>query len=218
MSLLNRAYNFLITKIKSQYFQRFVDDGSGKIVIVNNEFRLNITKHKGAKIILNGKLRFESFLGSNSSSCIILNEDSTLIINGDFDIGSGVRIALSEGAKLEIGGRNTETGSGITADSIILCHKNINIGTDLICSWNVFISDTDTHLVVGNKPYADINIGKHVWIGQGAKVLKGCVIGDDSIVAAGAVVLKGKYPVHSILAGIPAKVIKQGVNWKRDIK
>lgn len=53
-----------------------------------------------------------------------------------------------------------------------------------------------------------IKIGKRVWIGIAATVLQGVTIGDNSIVAAGAVVTKD-VPPNTIVGGNPAKVIKE---------
>lgn len=52
-------------------------------------------------------------------------------------------------------------------------------------------------------------VGDHCLIGMGSVVLDGAVIGRGSIIAAGAVVKKGQVvPPFSVVAGIPAKVIK----------
>ena len=53
-----------------------------------------------------------------------------------------------------------------------------------------------------------INIKNDVWIGAGVIVLPGVTIGERSVVAAGAVVIKD-VPSRSIVAGLPAKVIKK---------
>lgn len=58
-------------------------------------------------------------------------------------------------------------------------------------------------------PGEEILIGNDVWVGAGATILKGAKIGSGSIIATGSVVLKGEYPERSLLAGNPAKVIKQ---------
>ena len=50
-------------------------------------------------------------------------------------------------------------------------------------------------------------IGKNVWIGANATVVPGVTIGDNSIIAAGAVVTKD-VPPNVIAGGVPAKVIK----------
>ena len=51
-------------------------------------------------------------------------------------------------------------------------------------------------------------IGNHVWIGANAVVLTGVTIGDHSIIAAGSVITKD-VDSYSIVAGVPAKLIKQ---------
>lgn len=54
---------------------------------------------------------------------------------------------------------------------------------------------------------APIVIGKNVWIGAHATVLAGVSIGDNAVIAAGAVVTKDVPPM-TVVAGIPAKTVK----------
>ncbi len=54
---------------------------------------------------------------------------------------------------------------------------------------------------------APIHIGKNVWVGSHATILSGVTIGDNAIIAAGAVVTKD-VPKNTTVAGVPAKVIK----------
>ena len=58
---------------------------------------------------------------------------------------------------------------------------------------------------VSTKP---VTIGNDIWIGANAVILPGVTIGDHSVVAAGTVVTKD-VPPHSLVAGVPAKIIKQ---------
>ena len=58
---------------------------------------------------------------------------------------------------------------------------------------------------VSTKP---VTIGNDIWIGANAVILPGVSIGDHSVVAAGAVVTKD-VPPHSLVAGVPARIIKQ---------
>jgi acetyltransferase-like isoleucine patch superfamily enzyme len=56
----------------------------------------------------------------------------------------------------------------------------------------------------------DITIGQGVWIGSNAIILGPCTIGDHAVIAAGAVVTAGsQIPSRAIVAGVPAKIVKQ---------
>ena len=59
----------------------------------------------------------------------------------------------------------------------------------------------------GDMTAAPIVVGKDVWIGAHATILKGVTIGDGAIVAAGAVVTRD-VPPNTIAAGVPARVVK----------
>jgi carbonic anhydrase/acetyltransferase-like protein (isoleucine patch superfamily) len=67
------------------------------------------------------------------------------------------------------------------------------------------------NVVVGHSAILhSCTIGDGCLIGMGAILLNGCKIGEGSMVAAGAVVTEGKeFPPHSMLMGIPARVVRQ---------
>lgn len=70
---------------------------------------------------------------------------------------------------------------------------------------------TENHPVdLGIRKHLDVKpvvIKRNVWIGAGATILPGVTVGENSIVAAGAVVNKD-VPANTIVGGVPAKVIK----------
>ena len=53
-----------------------------------------------------------------------------------------------------------------------------------------------------------VKIGNKVWVGAHATILAGVTIGDNAVVAAGAVVTKN-VPPNTVVAGVPARVIKE---------
>ena len=53
-----------------------------------------------------------------------------------------------------------------------------------------------------------MSIGRNVWVGGKATVLKGVTIGDDSVVGYGAIVV-ADVPAGAVVAGNPAKVVRR---------
>ena len=129
---------------------------------------------------------------------------------------AGIFRCNARGAAISIG-----TGTTIQ-QARILCMEagNIRIGDDCMFSEQIYMTNSDMHSVIdaatGKRinPPADITIEPHVWIGLGATILKGTHIKRDAVVAAHSVV-RGHVPGGTIVAGIPAKVIRTGVTWDR---
>ncbi|WP_128774212.1 DapH/DapD/GlmU-related protein [Actinomyces oricola] len=53
-----------------------------------------------------------------------------------------------------------------------------------------------------------VSVGRGVWIGAGASIMPGVTVGDDAVIAGGAVVTKD-VPAHAVVAGVPARVIRE---------
>ena len=97
--------------------------------------------------------------------------------------------------------------------------NSITIGEDCMFSGGIEIWNSDTHLITnlegnGINRSQPIIIGKHVWLGKNATVLKGVTIGNHVVVGRSSVVTKD-IPAHSIAAGNPARVVKTGIDWKK---
>lgn len=171
----------------------------------------NFQLAKSSKIILNGTLTFSdnSINGSIRQSNLRMDNNSLLKIEKSFSIYYGADIILFKNAKLKL-------GSGFFNSNVkIRCHEKIEIGKDVAISHDVTIMDSDAHegLWKGYEKTKSIKIGNHVWIGTRAIILKGVTIGDNAIIAAGSVVTKD-VPHNTIVAGVPAKIIKTNINWK----
>ena len=97
----------------------------------------------------------------------------------------------------------------VNHNSTLMAAGGIEIGEGTFIGPNVSII-TDNH-EFGSLQYLHpkkVKIGNRVWIGANAVILPGVTIGNHCVVAAGAVVTKD-VPPHSLVAGVPAKVIKQ---------
>ncbi len=95
---------------------------------------------------------------------------------------------------------------------------SIDIGDNCLFSSGIVFRTGDSHSILdmdGNRtnPSQDINIGNHVWVGHRALINKGVSIGENNIIGTGAIVTKCITDTNSVIAGVPAKVVKAGVNW-----
>ncbi len=100
-----------------------------------------------------------------------------------------------------------------TNNNIFICTaNNIEIGRNSLIGQNVTIMDHEAHGIEPDKrrelgEIGQVIIHDNVWIGNNVTILKNSEIGENSIVATGAVVA-GKFPANVILGGVPAKVIR----------
>jgi acetyltransferase-like isoleucine patch superfamily enzyme len=138
-----------------------------------------------------------------------LAENATLQCHSDFKLYQGASIYVAPNAVLELKG---EKGF-MNTNSTLNCFCHIEIGDDCGIGDNVTIADSDHHSINGKNPTAPIIIGNHVWICSNAMICAGVTIGDGSVVAAGAVVVND-VPAHCLVGGVPAKVLKENVEWK----
>lgn len=96
---------------------------------------------------------------------------------------------------------------GFSACSIV-CSNRVVIGNNILFGANAQVGDRDGH----SDRYPSLNkpiiIKDDVWIGMNALILKGVTVGKGAIIAANAVVTKD-VPPYTIVAGNPARVVKQ---------
>lgn len=100
---------------------------------------------------------------------------------------------------------------------------SIDIGEDCLFSSEIVFRTGDSHSILDLEenrinPSEDIKIEDHVWIGHRVCVNKGVRIASDNIVGTAAVVTKTFGDSHSVIAGVPAKVVKMGVSWDKERK
>lgn len=123
---------------------------------------------------------------------------------------------------IEIGEETTIHGRNEKQVEIFLDEgTKVIIGKDCMLSNNILIRTTDSHSIIDTRSgqrvnYAkDVIIGDHCWISANATILKGVSIPEQNIVAAGSICTKTYSKTNTVLAGNPAEMVKQDVNWCR---
>ncbi|RBQ03558.1 acyltransferase [Pedobacter miscanthi] len=179
--------------LKLRFKDKLITDGAIRIL-----GKLPVFKLPGKSKIIIGKK-------------VVLNSDS---VNSNTALTYNCTLVCGLQGTIEIGDNSMLNGVSITA------YKRVKIGKNCQIASCTLISDTDFHPVnpsirlmesmgykidhtVVNKE--EVLIGNNVWIGWGSTILKGVNIGDNSIIAAGSVVVND-IPSNVIAAGNPAKV------------
>ena len=101
--------------------------------------------------------------------------------------------------------------------SHIVAHHSVRIGDDVFTGPYVYVTDqnhgyADPEVPIGRQlPHnTAVSIGPGTWVGAGAIILPGACIGRNVVVAAGSVV-RGMIPDCCVVAGVPARVVREYV-------
>lgn len=103
-------------------------------------------------------------------------------------------------------GRNVFINSGCRFQD----QGGITLGDGALIGHNVVLATLNHDLTPkkrGTTIPSPIKIGRNVWIGANATVVPGVTIGDNAVIAAGAVVTRD-VPENAVVGGVPAKILK----------
>ncbi len=181
--------------------------------------------------------------GCRMKNCrITFTGRDNLVEIGDMSTLYGVSIYIGgSGNRVTIGPRNyldgcaisiEDNGSAITLGEHTYIYggtelaaiegTRITLGSDCMLSSGISVRTGDSHSILtldGSRinPSGDITLGDHVWVGQGAKILKNARIESDCIIGTAALVTGStKAEKNAVLAGNPARVIRRGVTWAHE--
>ena len=110
-------------------------------------------------------------------------------------------------------GRNITVGEDVFINACchFQDHGGVTLGDGCQIGHNVVFATLDHGLAPEERHTtcpAPIVLGKNVWVGANATILRGVTIGDNAVVAAGAVVTKD-IPADTVAGGVPAKAIRK---------
>jgi len=221
MKAASKLYNYIRCIPKTLFFNFYCFEmkTAWKLPIIVSH-RVKLQKIKGTITIPSDAKTAKIKLGfgsvptcDNRYTRLILNVDKsgTLNFGNNVKIGNGCKLYVS--GKLSIG-----DGSNFSGDSSIVCKKEITFGSGCLISWDTLFMDTDEHGIsnidgVVLNPDKKIDIGNSVWICARSTILKGSVIGSNSIISAASNVVSS-FEGENIIGGNPAKVIGSMVGKK----
>lgn len=126
----------------------------------------------------------------------------------------------SNRTEVRIGPGTTSNGTQLIATGD---GARIHVGGDCMFAAATWVMTSDMHCIVDSRTgevlnklgnVGDVRIGRHVWVGQDSMVLHGVTIGKGAIIGAKSLV-KSDVPETAIVAGTPAKVVRENATWLR---
>lgn len=186
------------------------------IMLLRGLFKLRKKVFLGRNVIILNKSNFVFGKNATIESYTILDgyASEKIILGDNAKIGSYSKIlSTSHFSKL---GKGLKMGnnSAIGDYTHFGAPGGIEIGDDVIMgsyisfhSENHNFQDTSKLIREQGVNSKGIKLGNNIWVGAKVTFIDGCQVGDNSVVAAGAVV-NGIYPNNSVIGGVPAKVIK----------
>jgi acetyltransferase-like isoleucine patch superfamily enzyme len=188
--------------------QRIRERLNGMVRLVGNNNRIEI-----------GPFAFMPRSGMRNVINITMTGAGNVFVASGLGSVNSLHVHFVERGSLRIGKATT-----FNAGCEIFLHEPsaIEIGEDCMIAGNVRIHTSDMHAILnvatGERlnPAKDISIGQHVWLGNQVVVAKGVTMGRDSIAAQRALVAKD-VPANTLVGGVPARVLKSGVTWSRQL-
>ena len=174
----------------------------------------------------------DSFLKVSFGSTIDISDNVVLKGNAEIESLEGGNLKIGKSCVIDKYARISSKGNAIEMGDYLSIGKNffcingktsqVKIGCDCMISHDVSIMSASWHSILDIKKQRNASlekekhvlIGDHVWIGKNAVVMNNSNVGNGSIIGAGSVV-KLSTEENTIIAGNPAKVIKNGYTWDR---
>jgi acetyltransferase-like isoleucine patch superfamily enzyme len=157
-----------------------------------------------------------------------LRSIASLLVGGD-----GATVYVDAGCEITAGELFCGGGSSIVLHGPLVATRcavvdarnggSVVAGPEQLWAADVYVATDDMHRLedraTGERinPFgASIRLGRHVWLCKDAVVTGHADVGDGAVVAMRSVVRGQKVPAHSVVAGVPARVVRDDVAWSYD--
>ena len=165
----------------------------------------------------NGRV-FVGFSGTEGiqpikSTQLFIGKSGQIVFEGKAVLASSTTVRVDSGVCTFGNHFNCNT------NCFISCTRKVTFGSNCLLGWNVNVRDSDGHVIITNGKKGDsskpVKIGNNVWIAANVDILKGVTIGSGNVVGYRSCVTKSIHEHNCLVAGYPAKVIKNNIEWER---
>lgn len=173
---------------------------------------------KKTKVLIYGKNN-EIVLGErcflNRCTIQVHGNNNRIMIDNMSVLHSTSLYMEDDGGVIHVGERNLICGPCQLA---VIEGTRIDIGKNCLFSSETEIRTGDSHSILNQSgerinQSRNVELGNHTWVGHRAMFLKGSKTGENVVVSTGAVVTKKYDEDNVVLAGVPAKIVKSGIDW-----
>lgn len=187
-------------------------DGNGNRIRVPDGFTCHLTiEGTGNYLDIQGPTQIghlQVHLGGNAH-----------VVIGPHCVLPNTNIYTCNGAVVQIGGHTAAVGYfGMFAHE----PAQIILGADCLLAGEIVFAASDGHSIYDARTGQRINrardilVGEHVWLGSQVRIHKGARIGKGTMIGANSIVT-GRIPESCIAAGSPARVVRRGIRWGREL-
>ena len=201
----------------------YVHKPDGTVKRVKHVFGLWIKfKGKNSTVNIYEPCKFKFQVGANRSRLVINGDNNVINIQSNTLMKiKSLRInAIGSNNKINIG-KNLRMSAGANIDFANTNNLSLNIGDNCLFGQNIKMMLGDHHKIYStlddkmiNVPQEGINIADNVWLARNVTILKDVKINKNSVVAYGSTVTKKFEQENILLAGTPAKIVKENIYWE----
>jgi len=168
-----------------------------------------------SKTSIHNKIQIGHNVTAKNLAIVFTGDNNTLIIADNVTWSGQILIHCSN--------RTVKIGQNSRALNVYLVarDKNITIGENCLFSRGIEIRATDVHKIYDKDSHELLNkskevyIGDNVWVAAKVTISKGSYIPNWSVIGANSFVNSAFKLENTIIAGIPAKIVKKNIYWKR---
>ena len=147
----------------------------------------------------------------NRRAYLIADGGGRITFHGDTSIGAGTSIC-AHGGRIDLGDKFS-----CNINCFLYSMEYIKIGKNVLLGWNINIRDNDGHPLYQKGKLVNQNAGiclnDEIWIASYVDILKGVTLAKGTIIGTRSLVTKSIELERTLIAGVPAKIIKNDITW-----